>query len=126
MCSSDLYKGLKPVLWCTQDQTALAEAEVEYDNHTSPSVYVKFPVVTSPSVLSKTFSGVSFPDGIKLVSVDPHSGLRSSGAGSILEAFKPGTAPPDSFSGGDGEGGANQMNSSHVDQSVGSGTGGLY
>ena len=66
------------------------------------------------------------PPGIKLVSVDPHSGLRSSGAGSILEAFKPGTAPPDSFSGGDGEGGANQMNSSHVDQSVGSGTGGLY
>ena len=66
------------------------------------------------------------PPGIKLVSVDPHSGLRSSGAGAILEAFKPGTAPPDSFSGGDGEGGANQMNSSHVDQSVGSGTGGLY
>ncbi|MFO0706946.1 MAG: isoleucine--tRNA ligase [Nitrospira sp.] len=64
-----VYKGLKPVLWCTQDQTALAEAEVEYDNHTSPSVYVKFPVVTSPAVLSKTFSGVSFPDGIKLVSV---------------------------------------------------------
>jgi penicillin-binding protein 1A len=66
------------------------------------------------------------PPGIKLVSVDPHSGLRSSGAGAILEAFKPGTAPPDSFSGGDGASGANQMNSSHVDQSVGSGTGGLY
>ena len=47
-------------------------------------------------------------------------------AGAILEAFKPGTAPPDSFSGGDGASGANQMNSSHVDQSVGSGTGGLY
>ncbi len=64
-----VYKGLKPVLWCTQDQTALAEAEVEYDNHTSPSIYVKFPVVTSPAVLSATFPGISFPDGIKLVSV---------------------------------------------------------
>jgi len=64
-----VYKGLKPVLWCTQDQTALAEAEVEYDNHTSPWVYVKFPIVTSPSVLSTTFSGVAFPDGIKSVSV---------------------------------------------------------
>ena len=64
-----VYKGLKPVLWCTQDQTALAEAEVEYDNHTSPSVYVKFPVVTSPAVLIQTFPGVPFPDGIKLVSV---------------------------------------------------------
>ena len=38
-----VYKGLKPVLWCTQDQTALAEAEVEYMDHVSPSVYVKFP-----------------------------------------------------------------------------------
>jgi isoleucyl-tRNA synthetase len=64
-----VYKSLKPVLWCTQDQTALAEAEVEYDNHTSPSIYVKFPVVTTPAVLSGTFPGISFPDGIKLVSV---------------------------------------------------------
>jgi isoleucyl-tRNA synthetase len=64
-----VYKGLKPVLWCTQDQTALAEAEVEYDNHTSPWVYVKFPIVTSPSVLSSTFPGIAFPDGIKSVSV---------------------------------------------------------
>ena len=64
-----VYKGLKPVLWCTADQTALAEAEVEYDDHTSPSIYVKFPLVTSPMVLSKTFPGISFPDGIKSVSV---------------------------------------------------------
>ncbi|QPD05311.1 MAG: isoleucyl-tRNA synthetase [Candidatus Nitrospira kreftii] len=64
-----VYKGLKPVLWCTQDQTALAEAEVEYDDHTSPSIYVKFPVVTAPAVLAKTFPGISFPDGMKLVSV---------------------------------------------------------
>ena len=40
-----VYKGLKPVLWCTVDRTALAEAEVEYAEHTSPSIYVKFPVV---------------------------------------------------------------------------------
>ena len=64
-----VYKGLKPVLWCTQDQTALAEAEVEYDDHVSPSIYVKFPVVTSPAVLGKTFPGVAFPDTTKLVSV---------------------------------------------------------
>jgi isoleucyl-tRNA synthetase len=64
-----VYKGLKPVLWCTQDQTALAEAEVEYEDHTSPSIYVKFPVVTSPTVLSNIFPGVSFPEGMKLVSV---------------------------------------------------------
>lgn len=64
-----VYKGLKPVLWCTQDQTALAEAEVEYGDHTSPSIYVKFPVVTSPTALSAAFPGIRFPAGIKLVSV---------------------------------------------------------
>lgn len=64
-----VYKGLKPVLWCTQDQTALAEAEVEYADHTSPSIYVTFPVVTSPTALSAAFPGIRFPNGIKLVSV---------------------------------------------------------
>lgn len=39
-----VYKGSKPVYWCTSCVTALAEAEVEYDNHTSHSIYVKFPV----------------------------------------------------------------------------------
>ena len=39
-----LYRAKKPVLWCPNDETALAEAEVEYDEHTSPSIYVKFPV----------------------------------------------------------------------------------
>ncbi|MCZ6513173.1 MAG: isoleucine--tRNA ligase [Nitrospinae bacterium] len=39
-----VYKGLKPVHWCTTCRTALAEAEVEHDNHKSPSIYVKFPV----------------------------------------------------------------------------------
>ena len=40
-----VYKGLKPVHWCITCETALAEAEVEYADHTSPSVYVKFPVL---------------------------------------------------------------------------------
>lgn len=39
-----VYKGSKPVYWCASCVTALAEAEVEYDNHTSHSIYVKFPV----------------------------------------------------------------------------------
>jgi isoleucyl-tRNA synthetase len=37
-----LYKGKKPVHWCSSCVTALAEAEVEYADHTSPSIYVKF------------------------------------------------------------------------------------
>ncbi len=41
-----VYKGLKPVHWCASCETALAEAEVEYDEHISPSIYVKFPLET--------------------------------------------------------------------------------
>ncbi|MDY0270284.1 isoleucine--tRNA ligase [Trichloromonas sp.] len=40
-----LYKGKKPVHWCSSCVTALAEAEVEYADHSSPSIYVKFPYV---------------------------------------------------------------------------------
>jgi len=40
-----VYRGLKPVYWCIFDRTALAEAEVEYEDHTSPSIWVKFGVV---------------------------------------------------------------------------------
>ncbi len=38
-----LFKGKKPIHWCSSCVTALAEAEVEYADHTSPSIYVKFP-----------------------------------------------------------------------------------
>jgi isoleucyl-tRNA synthetase len=40
-----VYRGRKPVYWCIHDSTALAEAEVEYEDHTSPSIWVKFGVV---------------------------------------------------------------------------------
>ncbi len=39
-----VYRGFKPINWCFTCTTALAEAEVEYAEHTSPSVYVKFPL----------------------------------------------------------------------------------
>ena len=40
-----VYKGKKPVHWCIHCRTALAEAEVEYEDHTSPSIYVEFPLM---------------------------------------------------------------------------------
>src|ERR1700735_4875618 len=40
-----VYRGLKPVYWCIYDRTALAEAEVEYEDHISPSIWVKFAIV---------------------------------------------------------------------------------
>ncbi|SHG70995.1 isoleucine--tRNA ligase [Desulforamulus hydrothermalis] len=46
-----IYKGLKPVYWCACCETALAEAEVEYADKTSPSIYVKFPVKDGRGIL---------------------------------------------------------------------------
>jgi len=46
-----VYRGLKPVYWCTHDQTALAEAEVEYEMHTSPSIYVRYRLTSPPEAL---------------------------------------------------------------------------
>jgi isoleucyl-tRNA synthetase len=48
-----VYKGKKPVLWCMYCETALAEAEVEYQDETSPSVYVKFEIVDVPPSFEK-------------------------------------------------------------------------
>jgi isoleucyl-tRNA synthetase len=39
-----VYRGLKPVYWCIYDRTALAEAEVEYEDHTSTSIWMRYPV----------------------------------------------------------------------------------
>src|SRR5690348_1671499 len=43
-----VFRGLMPVYWCLYDRTALAEAEVEYENHTSPSIWVRYRVLESP------------------------------------------------------------------------------
>ena len=52
-----VYKGSRPVYWCIHDQTALAEAEVEYHQHTSPSVYVKFPLRSDPALIDPSLAG---------------------------------------------------------------------
>ena len=41
-----VYKSKKPIYWCTSCRTALAEAEVEYESHTSPSIFVAFPLLS--------------------------------------------------------------------------------
>ena len=54
-----VYKGLKPVNWCTFDRTALAEAEVEYENHSSASVYVRFALTTDAAAIHPALRGRS-------------------------------------------------------------------
>ncbi len=55
--SGAIYRSKKPVHWCATCRTALAEAEVEYEDHRTPSVYVKFPLVSPPPGLSELGSG---------------------------------------------------------------------
>ncbi len=52
-----VYRGLKPVHWCTSCLTALAEAEVEYQDDTSPSIWVKFPLQSVPHSLEGHLGG---------------------------------------------------------------------
>ena len=49
VASGQLYRGSKPVMWSPVERTALADAEVEYHDHVSPTVWVKFPVVRGPA-----------------------------------------------------------------------------
>ncbi len=48
IASNQLYRGSKPVMWSPVERTALADAEIEYHEHVSPTVWVKFPVVSVP------------------------------------------------------------------------------
>ncbi len=50
VASHQVYRGSKPVMWSPMERTALADAEVEYHDHVSPTVWVKFPVVEGPAI----------------------------------------------------------------------------
>ena len=76
-----VYKGLKPVHWCMYCKTALAQAEVEYEEQRTPSVYVKFPLVTphpevagapKQSVVVWTTTPWTLPANLA-VAVSPHA-----------------------------------------------------
>ena len=57
LLSGAVVRSKKPVYWCSTCETALAEAEVEYHDHNSPSIYVKFPVVSDLSDIDPALSG---------------------------------------------------------------------
>jgi isoleucyl-tRNA synthetase len=48
MMNGGLYRGARPVMWSVVEKTALAEAEIEYHDHTSTTVFIRFPVLRSP------------------------------------------------------------------------------
>ncbi|QRM42935.1 isoleucine--tRNA ligase [Rhizobium sp. BG4] len=53
--SGQLYRGSKPIMWSVVERTALAEAEVEYHDYESDTIWVKFPVVKGPAALDNAF-----------------------------------------------------------------------
>ena len=53
--TGQLYRGSKPIMWSVVERTALAEAEVEYADVESDTIWVKFPVVEGPAALAGTF-----------------------------------------------------------------------
>lgn len=55
--NGSLVRSKKPIYWCTSCKTALAEAEVEYGDHTSPSIFVKFPMISDLSKLYPVLKG---------------------------------------------------------------------
>ncbi|HEY0255467.1 MAG TPA: isoleucine--tRNA ligase, partial [Kofleriaceae bacterium] len=98
-----LYRKDKPVSWCPVDRTALAEAEIEYHDHTSPSVYVRFPLVdgfagkpaslviwtTTPWTLPANLAIVANPTFTYLAI--PHNGEQLIVAKALAEKFSEAT-----------------------------------
>ncbi|MGC1521405.1 MAG: isoleucine--tRNA ligase [Steroidobacteraceae bacterium] len=74
-----VYKGYKPVHWCLNCRSALAEAEVEYEDKTSPSIYVRFPVVDTVDlarrfaieVLAERAAGEGVPTSLAIWTTTP-------------------------------------------------------
>jgi isoleucyl-tRNA synthetase len=52
-----VYRGLRPVYWCIHDRTALADAEIEYEQHSSPSIYVRYDLTSDPAAIDPALAG---------------------------------------------------------------------
>ena len=66
-----VYKGYKPVHWCLNCRSALAEAEVEYEDKTSPSVYVRFPVVDTADLARRFGIEANVPTALAIWTTTP-------------------------------------------------------
>ena len=91
-----LYKGVKPVMWSVVEKTALAEAEIEYQDHTSTTLWVKFPIVktgTAPLPLAGGIGGGLANTG-SLSTSPPASGMDAlNGASIVIWTTTPWTIP---------------------------------
>ena len=85
-----IYKGLKPVYWCPHDETALAEAEIEYQDDPCTTVYVKFPLHDDLGKLDGyDKSKVSFVTGPPPSGPSPATGHRPAPGGELCPGAEP-------------------------------------
>jgi isoleucyl-tRNA synthetase len=95
-----LYRGSKPVMWSVVEKTALAEAEVEYEDYTSDTVWVKFPVskfnASADFVLATKVDHVGTPEGDKRYKIESERLLEENGlagASIVIWTTTPWTLP---------------------------------
>src|SRR3989442_11650330 len=95
-----VYRGKKPVYWSIPCRTALAEAEVEYHDHVSQSIYVKFPVVGAPntSILIWTTTPWTLPANLAVAynSTFSYSQVRVGGETFIVSTLRLPAVPGES------------------------------
>jgi isoleucyl-tRNA synthetase len=85
-----LYRGSKPVMWSVVEKTALAEAEVEYEDYTSETVWVKFPFKRNPGVFG--IHGDEQPD-VALIEAQSEAWASMRGASIVIWTTTPWTLP---------------------------------
>ncbi|RSL14769.1 isoleucyl-tRNA synthetase [Edaphobacter aggregans] len=90
-----VYKGLKPVYWCIHDRTALAEAEVEYEMHTSPSVYVRYALTSDPAQIDPALTNAAggFPGSTASADAPASKGSGKEQVYTIIWTTTPWTLP---------------------------------
>jgi isoleucyl-tRNA synthetase len=100
LMNGSLYQGSKPVMWSPVEKTALAEAEVEYHDHTSHTIWVRFPVVAIRDDASAFLAPLSFDaepvvvgDEIAVGSTRPHDRSLVANASVLIWTTTPWTIP---------------------------------
>jgi isoleucyl-tRNA synthetase len=82
-----LYKGVKPVMWSVVEKTALAEAEIEYQDHTSTTLWVKFPIIKTGAVPLPLAGGVRGGlENTSPLSNSPPPSPPASGRGALMSS----------------------------------------
>jgi isoleucyl-tRNA synthetase len=92
--SGQLYRGSKPIMWSVVERTALAEAEVEYHDYESDTIWVKFPIVRQDPLGTRLESGSAYRDAVIRQNADETGTLGDiQGASIVIWTTTPWTIP---------------------------------